>query len=109
MPSVSADRRSESSITGPMGETGEDDMFESFELVAQGGIDARVAVTKEVDPPRADPVQVTPAVEVIQPDTSGAGHRNQRQRFARGCMLLHLGARVPDSRQAALEQIAIAH
>jgi hypothetical protein len=93
----------------PMREAGEDDVLQFLELLAQRCIDSRVAVAEQVDPPGADAVQVTPAIEVVQPDTVATGDRHQRQALDRRRVLLHLCAGVPDRSQAALQQIAIAH
>ena len=81
-----------------MREAGQHDVFEGFELLAQGGVDARVGVTEEVGPPRADAIQVRLAVEIVEPGTLAMRNRNQRQvgRRAGVCMVLHLRARVPN-------------
>jgi hypothetical protein len=61
------------------------------------GIDARVGVPEKIHPPRADRIEVAPAVEIIEPASGPARHGDERQGF----VMLHLGARMPDSAQAA--------
>ncbi len=81
-----------------MAEAGEQHVLELAELVAKRRVDARIAVAEQVYPPRADGVEVTMAVEVVEPAARRARDRHQRQRF----VLLHLGARMPYGTQAAL-------
>ena len=83
---------------GLVGKTREHGVFQRVDLIAQRGVDVRVAVTEEIHPPRTHRVEITLAVKVIQPATSSTRHRNQRQRF----MLLHLRARMPHGGQAAV-------
>src|SRR5205809_290445 len=78
-----------------MREAGEDDVLQFIQLIAHGGVDTRVAMTKQVDPPGTDAVQVPPAVKVLQPGTLGAADGYRRQLL----VVLHLRARVPDVRQ----------
>ena len=89
-----------------MRETGEHDVFKRVELFAQGRVDTRVAVAEEVDPPRADAIQIAPAVKVVQPGALTTRNRDQRQVVF---VLLHLRARMPDSGEAAAQQGGIAH
>ena len=93
-----------------VGEPSEDDVFEFVKLRVQSGVDARIGVAEQVDPPRADAVEVAAAVEVVQPGALTTGYGNQRQgtRVAAG-VLLHLGARVPDGAQAARKEFGIIH
>ena len=79
------------------------DMFQLAELVGNGGINTRVAVTKKIDPPGANAIEVAFAFEVFEPDTFGTGNRHQRQRR----MVFHLRARVPDRSQASLQPVGI--
>ena len=50
-----------------MGEAGQHDMLELPELVDHRGVDARIGMPEQVDPPRAHRIQIAPAVEVVQP------------------------------------------
>ncbi|MNC84557.1 hypothetical protein D3C83_01130 [compost metagenome] len=81
-----------------MAAPGKQDVLELPELVRDCGIDARMAVAEQVDPPRADGVEVATAVEIVEPAAFAASHRNERQPL----VVLHLGAGVPDRGQAAL-------
>ena len=87
-------------------EAGEDDVFEFFELLTQRGIDTRVAMAKQIDPPGTDAIKIAFAVKVMQPDAFSTGNRNQRQGVA-ARVLLHLRARVPDGSQAAMQELSI--
>ena len=83
-----------------MGTTGQHHMRQGVELVLDGGIDARIGVAKQIDPPGADGVEVTLAVFVNQPHTLPA-HDGQG-RYLGGT--LHLCAGVPNACQAACNQ-----
>src|SRR5476649_542522 len=72
-------------------------MFEAVELILQRRVDARVGVAEQVDPPRADGVEIAAAFVVVQPRALAVADRDQRHGF----MMLHLGARVPYAAQAA--------
>ncbi len=80
-----------------MGEAGQHRVLELVELVLQRRVDARVGVAEQVDPPGADRVQVAFAVVVVQPGAAPVADRDQGHAF----VVLHLGARVPHTAQAA--------
>ncbi|MOA44328.1 hypothetical protein D3C78_1665940 [compost metagenome] len=88
-----------------MGETGQHDVIELLELIAQGRLDVRMVVAKQVDPPGADAVEVTPAFEVMQPYAFGFGDGHE----GLGFVLFHLCAGVPHMAQAALDHGGIVH
>ena len=84
-----------------MGEAGQHGVLQGVELLVQGRVDARVGMAKQVDPPRADGVQVTMTIVVMQPRALGVVDSDQ----GHGFVVLHLGTRVPDTVQAALHQL----
>ena len=88
-----------------VGEAGQHDVLQLVQLVLERGVDARVAVAEQVDPPRADGIEIALALEIVQPHALAARDRHQRQGF----VLLHLGAGVPDRVQAALQVIRVFH
>jgi hypothetical protein len=73
-------------------------VLEPAELVGQRGIDTGIAMPEQIDPPRADGVEIAPPGEVIEPAARAPLHRHERQRL----VLLHLGAWMPHGGQAAL-------
>ena len=78
-------------------EAGQHRVLELVELILQRRIDARIGVAEQVDPPRADRIQITLAVGVVQPDAATVADGDQRHRF----MVLHLRAWMPDAAQTA--------
>src|SRR3954451_9791672 len=80
-------------------------MLESLELLAHRGIDARVGVAEDVDPPGPDRVEIAPAVEVVEPHARGALDRHRRKALMR----FHLRARMPYRPAAALHELAVFH
>jgi hypothetical protein len=83
-------------------ETGEHHVLELVQLRDDGGTDARIRVSEEVDPPRAHAVEIATTVEVIEPRAFAARDRHERH-----CLvLLHLRAGMPDGSEAALEPAA---
>ena len=50
-----------------MSEASKHDMFQLIKLVADGGVDARVGVTKQIDPPGTDSIEVAFPPIVIKP------------------------------------------
>ncbi len=85
-------------------EAGQHHVLKFAELRDQRRIDGWIRMSEEVDPPRADGVQVASFVEIIQPHTFAAGDRHQRQRL----VLFHLRARVPHRGGAACQQCIVA-
>jgi hypothetical protein len=81
-----------------MREAREHHMVEPFQLVGNGGLQMRVAMAEEVNPPRADGVEIALTLVVVEPDTLRTCDGQRRQRL----VLLHLRARVPHGAQAAL-------
>ena len=73
-------------------------MLELLGLRGDGGADARMGVAEEIDPPRADGVEVAFAVEVLEPHPAAAADGNRRQVL----VVAHLRARVPQHAQIAL-------
>ena len=84
----------------------QDDVFECFQLLAQGGVDVRVAVAEQVDPPGADAVKVTFAVNIVEPRALTPGNGDEWQIVL---MLLHLGTGVPDGGETATEKVFVIH
>jgi hypothetical protein len=82
---------------------GKHDVFERIELFVQRGVDARIGVAEQIDPPRTDCIEITAAFVVIQPDAATARDRQQRQRL----VLLHLRARMPHRARAACKPFGI--
>ncbi len=81
-----------------MGEAGEDDLLEAPQLLGHGGVDARIRVAEQIDPPGADRIQVALAGEILQPGSLTAADRDQGQVLL---VILHLRAGVPDVREVA--------
>ncbi len=50
-----------------MRETSKHDMLQLIKLVADGGVDARVGMTEQIDPPGTDSVEVAFALIVVKP------------------------------------------
>jgi hypothetical protein len=67
-------------------------------LINDRCVDARVGVAEEIDPPRAHGVEKSATFKVVQPTAARRGDRNDRETF----VMLHLGARMPHSGEAAL-------
>ena len=82
---------------------GQDDMLHAVQLRLDRRDDARLAMTEQVDPPRADGIEIALAVCVDQPGAFAAHHRHQRP----GLVRLHLRARMPHGAQAARNQRGI--
>ena len=90
-----------------MGKAGQNHLFQACELLVDGGVDARVGMAEQVDPPGTDGIQIAPAVKVIQPCARTARDRHQRQGAA--VVQLHLRAGMPDRRAAALKPVGVIH
>jgi hypothetical protein len=73
------------------------------ELGLEGVADARVGVAEQVDPPRADAVEVAPAVHVDEPRAFAPGDGDEGQLL----VVLHLGARVPHGGEGAGEEAGV--
>ena len=84
---------------GTVGEAREQHVLERRELVDDRGVDARVRVAEQVDPPRRHGVEIAASLEVEQPRALAARDRHDRQRLVH----LHLRARVEHRRAAARE------
>jgi hypothetical protein len=76
-------------------EAGEYHVLYLFELFAYRGIDARIGMAEQIDPPRADAIDIAPAREVLEPNALATANRDHRERF----VILHLRAGVPHVRQ----------
>ena len=88
-----------------MGEAREQDMLKFFQLTGQCAVDSRIAVAEQVDPPRADGVQVALAFEVFKPHALATADRDNGEPF----MVLHLCARMPHNGQVSFYQVVILH
>ena len=73
-------------------------MFEPLQLVGQCGVDARLGMAEQVDPPGTDGVEIAPAVAVVEPAALRTRDGDDRQRL----VLLHLRAGMPYRGAAAL-------
>jgi hypothetical protein len=62
-------------------------------------------VAEEVDPPAADGVEITPPLEVVEPDPFGPPNGDERKPF----MILHLGTGVPEVAQIPLHEFPVGH
>jgi hypothetical protein len=82
-----------------MGEAGKHHVIQRIELIAQRRDDVRMTVTEQIGPPRADAVEVAPAVRRMQPRPARPRNGEQRQRLVG--MPLHLGAWMPDGGETA--------
>jgi hypothetical protein len=82
---------------GLVGAAGEHGVFERIELVFERSVDTGVSVTKQVDPPGADGIEIAMTVAVIEPGAGAAGDGDERQAL----VMFHLGAGMPDGAQAA--------
>ena len=71
--------------------TGEHRVFERVELIFQRCIDTRIRVAEQVDPPRADGIEIAMAVVVVEPRALAASDGHER----RALVMLHLRTRVP--------------
>ena len=89
-----------------VGEAGEDHLLQRASLVGQGGGDARIGVAEQVDPPRADPVEVAPALGVDQPGAFAA--RDRHHRHGAFAVVVHLRAGMPDMPEIALGERGVA-
>lgn len=77
-------------------ETGQHDVLQLIELLAQRRIDARVGVAEQIGPPGADAIQPALTRLAVQPHALPAHDGKQRQGMRAGLqMVLHLGAGVP--------------
>ena len=72
-------------------------MLQLIQLLVDSGIDARVSMTEEIDPPGSDSIEIALAMETMKPCTFPASDGNQGKHF----VLIHLGAGMPDELQAA--------
>lgn len=82
-----------------MSEAGQHDMFQLAELFDDGGVNARVAVTEQIQPPRTHRIQIALAIEIVEPDAATALDGHQWQ----GLMPLHLRAGMPNGRAGTSE------
>jgi hypothetical protein len=79
-------------------EAGQHHVVEAVDLIVQRGSQRRVAVAKQVDPPRADAVKDPPALGIDEPHAFGTSDRDERLPLF---VQLHLRTWMPDSVQAA--------
>ena len=88
---------------GRVREAGEQHVLEAPGLRGERRVDARVRVAEEVHPPRADAVEVAPALEVVQPYALAALDRHERQAL----VVVHLRAGMPHHREVARRDLGI--
>jgi len=81
-----------------MAEAGQHHVLELVELILDALVDARIGVAEHVDPPGADGIDITLAIEILEPDAFAAPDGDQRQLL----VVFHLGAGVPENREVAL-------
>jgi hypothetical protein len=83
-----------------MRQTGQHHMVQAVQLRVQCSLDVRMAMPKQIDPPRAHRIQVALAVGIKQPGalTADDGHQGLR------LVVFHLCAGVPHGGAATLQQ-----
>jgi len=86
-----------------MTEAGQHHVLELVDLILDALIDARIGMAEDVDPPGTDRIQVSLAVEILQPDAFAAADRNQRQLL----VIFHLGAGMPEYGKVALHPAVV--
>lgn len=84
-------------------ETGENHVLELVDLVLDALVDAWVGVAEHIDPPAADGIQVTLAIEVLEPYAFAVLDRDQWQLL----MVFHLGAGVPQDLEVTLHPLIV--
>ena len=80
-------------------------MLQPVQLRLNRFVDSGIGMTEQVDPPGADGIEITPAVEVFQPHALAAANGDQRQLL----MVFHLGAGMPQYGQVALNKLVVSH
>ena len=78
-----------------MRESCEQNMLKLAELMSDFGIDVVVAVPKKIDPPAADPINISVALKIIKIDPFARFYGNGREAL----VVVHLRARVPNVAQ----------
>ena len=91
---------------GLMGKAGQDDMLKLANLFLDRGVDSRIGMAEQVDPPGAHGVDEPVALKVFQPDTFAPLDRDQWQG---SFMVFHLGAGMPHGFEATGDEVSIAH
>ena len=76
---------------------------EGVEAEMTGDVDPVAGMAEDVDPPGTDRIQVSLAVEILQPDAFAAADRNQRQLL----VIFHLGAGMPEYGKVALHPAVV--
>ena len=80
-------------------------MFQAVQLPLNRITNSGIGVTEQVNPPGANGVEISLALEIFQPYALAAANGNQRQLL----MVLHLCARMPQHRKVALNQLLVFH
>ena len=89
--------------SGFMGKTCKENMFEGFQLVFKRRVNGRMGMTKEVDPPGADGIEITVSLKVLEPDPEGPFYGDGGPLF----VVLHLGTGVPENLEVAGSEVLI--
>src|SRR5262245_16034134 len=83
-----------------MREASKHHMLQLRELLRQCGIDARIGMSEQIHPPRADRIEIATSLEIEQPCALTARDGHERQRL----VLFHLRAWMPYSAQTTCQQ-----
>ncbi len=79
---------------------GEQYVFQFSKLARDGGIDPRVGMPEQVNPPRTDAIEVAASLEILEPDAVPAPDRNGGVSL----VVLHLRAGMPQDTEVARDQ-----
>ncbi len=88
-----------------MAEARQNDMLQFIELRLDGGVNTRIRMAEQVDPPGTDGIDIAVALKILQPDPLPPPDRDHRQGF----VVFHLSARVPEDTEVALFQVLVFH
>lgn len=78
-------------------------VFERIELRAQRFVDAGVGMAEQIDPPRADRIEIAVAGMIEEPGALPSCERDERHAL----VVLHLRTRMPYRTQTACDPVAI--
>ena len=88
-----------------MGKTSQQHMFQCFQLPGESRVDARIGMTKQVDPPGADGIKVAVTLEILEPYALAGFDRDDRERL----VVLHLRAGMPQNGEIASGEFSVVH